>query len=235
MPMTDGRVPRFAALVREAAAVLAAILIAFALDAWWDERVEQRDMLEALDAVATELQRNVEEIRSSREYNTGRGQLVAEAFELLDRDLAALPDEELLRFANLPNYVLVTLELGAASAFIEGGYLAALDDRDLRANIAGIPRFQAEMDEEAGTVLNASERLNVALLDQVPVEQMLGAGPDGAPTAAAILEGLRGSEAVQRAFAARTFFLTFLYGTQLEAIETRMEEILAEIEAYRGG
>ncbi|MEE4330637.1 MAG: hypothetical protein V2J10_07200 [Wenzhouxiangella sp.] len=65
MAMTDGRVPRFAALVREALAVLAAILAAFALDAWWDDRVERNAMYEALQTVAMEVERNLVELDST--------------------------------------------------------------------------------------------------------------------------------------------------------------------------
>jgi hypothetical protein len=231
--MTDGRVPRLAALVREAAAVLAAILIAFALDAWWDERVEQRDMLEALDAVAIEIERNLVEIDTAFAYNLGRGELVAEAFELMRRGLAAVPDSELARFENLPNYYIVTLEMGAVTAFIQGGFLAILEDRDLRASIASIPRLDAELAEEAAVVTSASDRLNSSVLNEVPVQDLvLGAGSQ-TPSPRAILESFR-SEETQRALGARTFFLNYLYGSELKATRTRLDEILNQIRAFQG-
>ena len=151
LSLTDGRVPRFAALVREALAVLAAILVAFALDAWWDSWRERTDMLEALDAVRVEIERNVNTIDSTFNYNRTRGELVRAAVAFSEDDVAALSGDDLDRFANLPDYLLATLELGAVTAFIEGGFLATLDDRDLRAELAGLPRLQDELDEEGGT------------------------------------------------------------------------------------
>jgi hypothetical protein len=149
------------------------------------------------------------------------------------RGLAAVPDSELARFENLPNYYIVTLEMGAVTAFIQGGFLAILEDRDLRASIASIPRLDAELAEEAAVVTSASDRLNSSVLNEVPVQDLvLGAGSQ-TPSPRAILESFR-SEETQRALGARTFFLNYLYGSELKATRTRLDEILNQIRAFQG-
>jgi hypothetical protein len=236
LSLTDGRVPRFAALVREALAVLAAILVAFALDAWWDARVERGSMLDALDAVAVEIERNLVQLDETLDYNAGRGERVNAMAPLSVADVTAMSDEELALFADLPNYNLATLELGAVTAFIEGGFLATLDDRELRAELAGLPRLQTELDEEASVVLAASERMNEMLLALTPMEEFLAPeGPNSATAIRNILTTYASSEEARRALLARTFFLTYLYGGEVSATRERLQAVGRHIREYVDG
>jgi len=234
MPMTDGRIPRLAALLREAFAVLAAILIAFALDAWWDARVERADMLEALDAVAIEAERNMVRLDTAQAYNEGRSMLVQEIMSLTPADVEGMTRVDLDRFRDLPNYQLATLELGAAEAFIEGGFLATLDDRALRADIAGLPRLQTEMDEEAWVVQSSSERLNPLVLQAVPMALLREpGGPVSVESTRALLRALVDDESVLRALYERTFFLSYLYGDELKRTRDRLQEVGEQIAGYQ--
>ena len=236
LSLTDGRVPRLAALVREAIAVLAAILIAFALDAWWDGRVERHSMLDALDAVAVEIERNVLRLDSTLEYNASRTELVQAVIQLSPDDVAAMSDGELARFADLPNYDIATLDLGASTAFIEGGFLATLEDRELRADLAGLPRLQLEMDEEASLVTSASERMNQILLALTPIEDFLApAGPNSPTAVRNVLQSFASSEEARRALLGRTFFLTYLYASELQATRDRLQMVADQIREYMDG
>lgn len=233
--MIDGRVPRLAALVREALAVLAAILVAFALDAWWDGRVERGDMLEALDAVATEVDRNLTVLDTTLAINGRQAALVGEALQLGAEGLAGLTDEEAVRFAELPSYDLATLELGAVTAFIEGGFLATLEDRDLRAELAGLPRLQIELDEEAEIVASASDRLTSVTMAAIPIDELrAAAGPMSPGSSRAVLRTFTGNEDALRALLVRTFFLTDLYAAEVRVTRDRLAGVSDRIAAYRG-
>lgn len=216
MAMTDGRIPRFAALVREALAVLAAILAAFALDAWWEGRVERNSMYEALQTVAMEVERNLAELDSTIEYNDDRVLLARRALGMSMQELDAVTDADIQIFMNMPNYQLLTLELGAITAFIEGGFLPVVEDLELRALLAGLPRHQLELDEEAGVVQAAMHRFTPRLIAAMPDEilgdpmEMIGSVGTLA-TVAAVIEN---SEA-REAFVERTFALGFLYAEEL--------------------
>jgi hypothetical protein len=234
--MTDGRVPRWTALLRESLAVLAAILVAFALDAWWEESQERRMMLEALDAVAVELERNVAEVNLALEYNEDRAALVGEMAAMSVDQVQALDEAGLLHFSDLPNYHIATLELGAATAFIEGGFLSVLDDRELRSEVAGLPRLQLELDEEANVVLEQSERLNVRVLDAMPLDAFRTPGGLNSPEATrALLRAAVTDEDTLRMFLGRTFFLSFLYAGELQRTRDRLQEVRARIADFRRG
>jgi len=236
VPMTDGRVPRWTALFREAIAVLAAILVAFALDAWWEERQERQMMLEALDAVAVELERNVAELTSALEYNEGRAALVGEVAAMSVDQVQALDGAGLLHFSDLPNYQIATLELGAATAFIEGGFLSVLDNRELRSEVAGLPRLQIELDEEASVVLEQSARLNVRVLEAIPLDAFQSPGGANSPEATrALLRTTVTDEGALRLFLGRTFFLNVLYAGELQRTRDRLEEVRVRIADFRGG
>jgi hypothetical protein len=233
--LVDGRVPRWPALLREALAVLAAILVAFALDAWWEERQERRMMLEALDAVAIEIERNVALLDSTLALNEGQAALVQRAISLDSPTIQAMGAPELARYADLPNYTLATLELGAVTAFIEGGFLATLQDRGLRAELAGLPRLQAELDEEAQVVTSASQRVNALSVESVPVEELRrGVSLVSPASTRAMLEAFATDQTAVRALAARTFFLTYLYSGEVRRTRERLAEVARGIERFRG-
>lgn len=222
---------RLREMVREALSVLAAILVAFALDAWWDELRERRTMLDALDAVAVELDRNVAELDSTVVRNERQAALVYEFLELGPGEVGVAAPEDLARFAALPNFDVAALELGAATAFIEGGYLALMDDREARAAVASIPRLQVELDEEAEVVLDASSRLSPALLQLMPVDAYLARDLANPESSRPFLTALAASEPTRSLLFERTFFLQVLYGAELEGVRDRLAEIRAQIAA----
>ena len=231
MPMSDGKIGRWGAVLREAFAVLAAILIAFALDAWWDGRVERDDMLTALEAVRDELQDNIDAIETALTYNVGQADLVAEVLDMTPSDVAGLSDSELARFRDLPNYNILTLRLGATVAFIEGGHLRVLEDRTLRGRIAGLSQIQGEIDEEVQSVVDMSLRLNSAILGEMPLDGMRR--PEDLASLAgtrAILLTVVTDPDVRRTLYARTFLLNAVYGLELANQSTALTDLLDRIE-----
>lgn len=236
MPMSDGKIGRWGAVLREAFAVLAAILIAFALDAWWDERVERSDMHDALDAVRIELGDNLAAIDTALAYNARQAELVAEALDLGERTVLQLSGKELGRFWNLPNYQIVTLRLGATAAFIEGGHLRVLEDPALRGDLAGLPQVQEEIDEEATSVNDVTLQLNSALLLGTAFEEMRTPqdmlGPEGSR---AILRAVATVPEVRRTLYARTFLLDAIYGAELSNLRDELAAVRARIENELSG
>lgn len=85
----------FSSFLRESAAVLAAIIAAFALDAWWDGFVEQRLLDDQFAAIETELV----EVLAEVERTTLPGYLsrMERFLELNPEDVEALPDASVSR------------------------------------------------------------------------------------------------------------------------------------------
>jgi hypothetical protein len=163
MPMTDGRIGRWREMIREAVAVLAAILIAFALDAWWDARVERTSMLRALDAVAAEIDENIAVADSILEWN---GRILDAAHRLTNLqpgDVPGLSDDEVADLTMFSAFQLMNPRTGALTAFVEGGFLAAVDDVELRATVAELPSILDELSEEKATYLDLAPTSMVAL------------------------------------------------------------------------
>ncbi|NNK64244.1 MAG: hypothetical protein HKO98_13680, partial [Gemmatimonadetes bacterium] len=122
------------------------------------------------------------------------------------------------------------------TGFIEGGFLATLDDRELRAELAGLPRLQMELDEEAAVVSAASDRMNGLLMAQTPIEEFLRPGGPNSPTGIRnVLQTYSSSEEARRALLARTFFLTYLYAGELQATSERLQLVVDHIREYAGG
>ncbi len=225
-----GRLPGMA---RESVAVLAAILVAFALDAWWDERREREEMLDALDAVTVEIERNLVLLDEAIAENRGQAAVGLEVLALETGDIEMLPVDEALRLSQLLNWNAVKLELGAITAFIEGGFLAHVPDLALRAELAGIPRIQPEIDEEAEGAGADQIRVIETFFPLIDVDEFLANPGDDAAFARHLLEIMVSSEDVRRAIWLRNFTLGQLYPDELRIARDQLAETLERIEGAR--
>lgn len=145
----DGRL--VGRLIAEGIVVIASILIAFALDAWWAEREVRREMSQEMESIRQELVRNrdrvADEIRAM-ERIVGAG----EAFTaLLDQSpgdtLVSVPDT----LAWLVSSWAPSLEMsfGAVDALIGSGRLAQVPDPALRLGLAGLrDRFDDVLEDQ---------------------------------------------------------------------------------------
>ena len=105
----------------------------------------------------------------------------------------------------------------------------------VRAELAGLPRLQTELDEEASVVLGASERMNALLMTLTPMEELLAPeGPNSPAATRNILQTYVSTEDARRALLARTFFLTYLYGSELRATRERLQIVGEHIREYVG-
>ena len=211
----------------EAGAVLAAILVAFGLDAWWGERVERRAMLDALDAVAVEVRRNLTLFDSASALNRRQ---IAVARDLITKsvtEVEGLSPEDVLHYGGFPEHEILTLERGALTAFIEGGFLQAVSDDELRAVIAGIAVVQDELNEERAGVGVADGRLVELTTTLMGIDDMLAESP--VDVLRAYLVGIAGDDMARKAVYMRTFSLT-LYTDEMDRLGAVLAESLAAIE-----
>ena len=82
---------RTGTLLAEGAVVLASILVAFALDAAWDNNELARELARDLQSVASEIEANIEQARFHIEID---GRIVAASEALLEA-LNAVPDGDM--------------------------------------------------------------------------------------------------------------------------------------------
>ena len=221
---------RLAHMGRESLAILAAILAAFALDAWWEERREVEQMLDALDAVSLEIERNIVLLDEAVAHNRAVADAGFDIVRLAPEDVQRLPPERLRELSRFTDYNLVRLQLGAATAFIEGGFLAVLPDRVLRAEIAGLPRIQEEIDEEMMAVTSAQEELEAHLGSDLSIEEMLDLMANPRKAGSTLIESVTRDDQARRALILRSFFLGDLYGSELEEAAQQLQAARDRIE-----
>ena len=228
-PPSGPRLRRIRQMAWEAAAVLSAILVAFGLDAWWEQRIEIRDMIEALDAVAVELEKNLSHVDSAIALNRRQVQTAMDLAALRSADVASLSDEDVRRYAAFPNYEEVTLERGATTAFIEGGFLRAVEDVDLRTQVAGLAAVQDELDEELEGFRASADRVTQLSIQMLPLDDLGGVFDVGGSRSQ--LAVIAANPTARREIFGRAFLLS-IYTDELSRVRDRLAESL---ETIRGG
>lgn len=225
---------RVARMARASLAILAAILAAFALDAWWEERREYGQMLDALDAVTLEIDRNIEILEEAVAHNREVAAAGFDIVRLAPEDVPELSPERVAALAKFTDYNLVRLQQGAVSAFIEGGFLAVVPDRSLRAEIASLPRIQEEIDEEMQAVNSSQEQLEAHMGSNLSIEEMLGLMSDPRSAGRTLIGSITEDDQARRALIMRSFFLGDLYSSELEQAIILLETAREQIERLEG-
>jgi hypothetical protein len=142
-PAARRRWRRFARAPGEIAIVTAGILIAFALDAWWDNRATAEREQIHLRALASDFEQNVELLRVMIRTED---EIMSGSRALLELGPATEPVEEkalvemMSRVFNSNRYEPV---MGAYEALVNSGGLMLIRDESLRAALAG---FAARVD-----------------------------------------------------------------------------------------
>lgn len=142
---------RFAA---EGGVIVASILLAFWIDAWWEDRVERAEERDLLVALADEFDRNEERLAEAEAFHR----------EIRDESLRFLEvasDTERIPAAQDVDFLLerqwwwggeTTFANGVVSTIIDGGRLALIENEALRTALAEWPRSveAAREDERQG-------------------------------------------------------------------------------------
>jgi len=118
----------------EAAAIVTSILLAFAIDAWWDDLAQARDEIESLDLIRRDLSASIEQLETYSAYAAGASRSALSAY-------AALSGPGPYDRENIRNEMLrvdrVTLRIPTAaySELLSSGNLRVIEDRSLRDEI----------------------------------------------------------------------------------------------------
>ena len=120
-------------LFAEALAIVLSILLAFGIDAWWDERNERIEEKEILLALQIEFEANRVEADSVIRVHENALQFAADLMSLTDAEILALPAEDASRhvryFAHPRTFDAVR---GSVDSLTASGKLGVLQDRKLR-------------------------------------------------------------------------------------------------------
>jgi hypothetical protein len=132
---TDPGRPRLPRVVLESVAIVLSILLAFAIDAGWDERQERRAEHEILEALESEFEFFGERFSRSATFYTRTGNLITWLLDEAEFDPGEITrlDSAMLAFVGAP-----TMDLGSGThaELVASGRLALISDPALRERVS---------------------------------------------------------------------------------------------------
>ena len=144
----------------EAAAIVASILLAFAIDAWWENRALAKDEVVSLDLIRRDLVESIEQLKSHAEYAERASLSALNAYTALSRP--GPYDREYIRNEMLRvNRVTLRIPKAAYTELLSTGRLGVIEDRHLR---DAIIRFYESIERTELVIQNNN---NVYLDDQL--------------------------------------------------------------------
>ena len=115
----------------EAAAIVASILMAFAIDAWWENRGLANDEIVSLELIRRDLGESIEQLKSHAAYAERASLSALNAYKALSRP--GPYDREFIRNEMLQvNRVTLRIPKAAYTELLSTGRLGVIEDRDLR-------------------------------------------------------------------------------------------------------
>ncbi len=142
----------------ESVAIVGSILLAFAIEAWWQDRNELAIEQRSLRALSAEFEENDELLREARD---GYERTYTAAVQLLAYFDQGTEDMDSSEFEQLVGRLISTqsthLESGAYDALIASGELNLVRDESLRSRLAAWPSYVAEWSEEERSVFSFVE------------------------------------------------------------------------------
>ena len=164
----------------EGVVIIASILLAFGIDAWWEGRDEARREQRHLAALFAEFEQNAALLQEAREYYEARYMDALRLLEAVDGSVLEADDPKLeSALGGLLASRSFHLESGAHDALLNSGELDLIRDERLRNRLAAWPSYVVEWAEEQEAVFTyVGETIAPFLRSTVRIRAMRGAFPD---------------------------------------------------------
>lgn len=215
----------------EAVVIVGSILLAFALDAWWDDRQEADRIDEVLDAVADEFDREILGLDSIIGVNRGVGAAEKALLDLTGPGRGVPgPDTIAALVAAGGVYEVYDPSFGAHAALLATGGLERVQDAELRSRLAGWSAELVDLLWERDQVWEATDRVLTSLEDSGRMSGVRELDDWWPVRLDATLES-----PTHREREARHTLLYSLYTDDLERIRRRAQEMQVAIREYRWG
>lgn len=147
--MASRREIPWARILVEGTAIVASILLAFSIDAWWDERNERADEREVLVALKAEFEANRLEARDVIDHHEHHTRLFREFRSMSPESIAAMsPDEYRILSAAFASPRTFDPQRGSVRALIGAGKLGILRDHALRDALMSFMTIVEDADED---------------------------------------------------------------------------------------
>jgi hypothetical protein len=166
--------------IREVVVVVASILIAFGLDAWWDGVSERRQLREQLAEVVRELEAGeaqLEEALGSHRTLGGAARLLRQ--QLIGSVAGATVSVSDTLVGALFSHFVIDVSTTGTTAFIDAGGLTLLDRDELARALRDWPERMADLaDDEAQLRLGVQSSYQPYMMSAADLGNALQAGSD---------------------------------------------------------
>jgi hypothetical protein len=129
----------FGRIVGELVLITTSILLAFALEAWWSERSEQREFTEVIGAIRAEFVGARNELDRARTVHAGTAETLTAALGLMGPSASEARGDSLLVLWPKIRFTSTDPPQGVLANALARGDVAALDAGQLRATLSSWP------------------------------------------------------------------------------------------------
>jgi hypothetical protein len=131
-------------LLLEGAAVVASILLAFAIDTWWQDHQDRETERGLLRTIKTELGQNVSAIERELLYREAARRSIARLFKAASGEVDLSSEEIDKLLSDLTWWGKATFVTGALNSLLQSGNLSLIENEALARQLAGLPdRYDA--------------------------------------------------------------------------------------------
>ena len=153
----------------EGVAIIASILIAFAIDAWWDDRQESASEVRALNRVSAELETNSERIRDKLQTITASIQATSTFISWMGPQPADIEKETLVnQFDALYGIGFFSLHRSATRDYLARGRTDTVRNLEVRHAISEWYSAGTALEEQYERLRMAHANISVYLQDAIP-------------------------------------------------------------------
>lgn len=166
--------------IREVVVVVASILIAFGLDAWWDGVSERREWREQLGEVVRELELGLAQLNEARQSHLMYGGAAEALRQRLvgsgDGAVVSVPDTLV---GALFSHFVMDISTTATTTFIDRGGLAVIDRPEVASALRNWPDLMADaVDDEVQLRLGVQSGYQSYMMSAAALGNALQAGSD---------------------------------------------------------
>ena len=215
----------FPAVIVEIAVIVGSILLAFGIDAWWDNRKDRMEEQTVLAGLEAEFVANVDRVATVIARHESFAQLTDELDAMPDSDVLEMPVEATDQYMRaMGQYMTFEPRGGTLAGVVSGGQLALIQDHALRELLMEWLRRLDDAEEEAGFLTRTSERITLRESRIIDLR---------APVTTEALLKIRRDDEYMALVRAKLFFAS-LYVGELRALMRQGENIIVAIQSNRG-
>lgn len=167
--MPESQVIPWKRILIEATAIVASILLAFAIDAWWSARVDQSRNVDQLEAIATEFIDLEHKLKLHEIRLIGLRQAVSNLLSHIGPNSKRQTVDSLYTLIDLSfRASKIELQSGSLQALLASGELSAISGDELKALLASWPAQVSRLRNQSGLLEGNREEIIGYLHDKVP-------------------------------------------------------------------